>query len=279
MTAPPPDGLRRRRQPGAHRADRRPASWKGVHRRSTWWSRATPGTRAAVIAGVLAPLLIAWGTALAPDQPPGDLPVGRLDAGMASRGLDGMRSGQPPSRAPKLETRLVAETEEIPFPVEVVHLPSLPRGTEVVRVDGRPGVRKVTYEVTLINGVEADRTVVSEEIVREPVSKVVAVGTGQVPQSAAGVPAPAAPAPSALPSGPGPTPVPPPTRAPEPTPSPTPTPTPAPEPTPTPEPTPAPEPTPTPEPTPSPEPTPTPESEPPPEPEAPPETPTPAEPA
>src|SRR5690606_1387251 len=235
MAAPPPDDLRRGRRPGSHRAGGRPPSWKGVHRRQTWWSRATPGTRAAVIAAVVAPLLIAWGTTLAPDRFQGDPSglQGQPDGpGMTAPRSAGVRPGEQPSTAPRVETRLVAETQEIPFPVQVVRLSWLPQGTEVVRVDGRPGVRKVTFEVTLINGVEADRTVVSEEIVREPVSKVVAVGTGPVPQSAPGVPAPSTP-----PPGPGSTPAPPPTRGPDPTPVPTPppgtAPTPSPGPTPT----------------------------------------------
>jgi resuscitation-promoting factor RpfB len=87
----------------------------------------------------------------------------------------------PASPSPATEVRTVSETEEIPFPEETVDDPSLPEGIEEVRVSGRMGTKRLTYEVTLIDGTENDRRLVSEEIIREPVTEVVAIGTQPSP--------------------------------------------------------------------------------------------------
>jgi 3D (Asp-Asp-Asp) domain-containing protein len=42
-----------------------------------------------------------------------------------------------------------------------------------VMQEGRPGVKRVTYRVRIVDGVEESRSTVGEEIVREPVSQVV----------------------------------------------------------------------------------------------------------
>ena len=57
--------------------------------------------------------------------------------------------------------------------------PTLPEGIRQVLREGRNGELLRTAEVTYINGIEASRTVLSEEVTVQPVSRVVAVGTGQ----------------------------------------------------------------------------------------------------
>ena len=57
--------------------------------------------------------------------------------------------------------------------------PTLPEGVRQVLREGRNGELLRTAEVTYINGIEASRTVLSEEVTVQPVSCVVAVGTGQ----------------------------------------------------------------------------------------------------
>jgi resuscitation-promoting factor RpfB len=66
----------------------------------------------------------------------------------------------------------------------------LPVGETRIEHEGRDGLRRDVYRVTLVDGEEADRELVRHEVVREPVDRVVLVGTGQEPEAA---PAPAPP--------------------------------------------------------------------------------------
>jgi resuscitation-promoting factor RpfB len=81
----------------------------------------------------------------------------------------------------------------------------LRKGVTRVEVEGRNGVREVTYRVETLDGEEVDRERLSSEVVREPRDRVVLVGTfvppppppPAPPPTAAPKPAPAAPKPSA----------------------------------------------------------------------------------
>ncbi|HEU4914719.1 MAG TPA: ubiquitin-like domain-containing protein [Candidatus Saccharimonadales bacterium] len=73
------------------------------------------------------------------------------------------------------EIRTIAE--DIPAPVETIDDNSLTFGVTVVRQQGAPGQRLVTYQVELQNGQETSRTKIQEVIAREPVKQVVARGT------------------------------------------------------------------------------------------------------
>ena len=72
--------------------------------------------------------------------------------------------------------RTVTEEVEIPFAEETVRDYNLASGTSEVRQLGEVGMKKVYYNVQYVNNVEVSREVVGEEIVREPVARVVAVG-------------------------------------------------------------------------------------------------------
>lgn len=69
-------------------------------------------------------------------------------------------------------------TAEVPFETVYQKSDYLKAGTEVVLTKGVNGQKLCTVEVTLINGEETDRVVVSEEVTIEPVSQVIVVGTG-----------------------------------------------------------------------------------------------------
>lgn len=69
-------------------------------------------------------------------------------------------------------------TAEIPYETVYQETNLLKAGTEVVLTQGVNGQKVCTADVTYINGKETVRNVVSEEIVTEPVTHVVAVGTG-----------------------------------------------------------------------------------------------------
>jgi uncharacterized protein YabE (DUF348 family) len=76
--------------------------------------------------------------------------------------------------------------EPIPFAVERTQDPSLFRGTEVVERAGRPGTRRVTYALRTVNGVRQKPRRLRTEVVREPLTQVVKVGTKVPPMSVAG---------------------------------------------------------------------------------------------
>ena len=54
-------------------------------------------------------------------------------------------------------------------------------GTKTVRVKGVAGVRTLTYEITVTDGVQTDKKLVSSVITRAPVTKVIVVGTRNEP--------------------------------------------------------------------------------------------------
>ncbi|MER5311396.1 ubiquitin-like domain-containing protein [Streptomyces sp. NPDC002773] len=95
------------------------------------------------------------------------------------------RDGQTVSVLRITGSRQVRE-EAIPYAVERVRDPDLFAGTEVVERQGVSGVRRVTYSIRSVNGVKQKPRRTGEEIVREPVSRKVRVGTRQLPTSVAG---------------------------------------------------------------------------------------------
>jgi uncharacterized protein YabE (DUF348 family) len=82
-------------------------------------------------------------------------------------------------------TREVRE-EAIPFKVERTDDPTLFKGTQVVERAGRPGLRRVTYTLRTVNGVKEKPRRVDDELVREPRSQLVKVGTKPMPTSVQG---------------------------------------------------------------------------------------------
>ncbi|MEU5219049.1 ubiquitin-like domain-containing protein [Streptomyces sp. NPDC020807] len=76
--------------------------------------------------------------------------------------------------------------EVVPYAVERVRDPGLFAGTESVERQGVAGVRRVTYSVRTVNGVRQKPRRTGEEIVREPVSRRVRIGTRPLPTSVSG---------------------------------------------------------------------------------------------
>ncbi|KMS81743.1 transglycosylase [Streptomyces leeuwenhoekii] len=76
--------------------------------------------------------------------------------------------------------------EAVPHEVRRVADPGLFRGTEVVDQAGRPGLRRTTYAVRTVNGVRLTPRRLRTEVVREPLPRVVRVGTRPRPASVRG---------------------------------------------------------------------------------------------
>ncbi|MET9828534.1 ubiquitin-like domain-containing protein [Streptomyces sp. NPDC006385] len=76
--------------------------------------------------------------------------------------------------------------EAIAFAVERVEDPEVFRGTEVVERAGEPGLRRVTYSLRTVNGVKQKPRRIRSEVVREPRTQVVKVGTKPLPTTVRG---------------------------------------------------------------------------------------------
>ena len=66
--------------------------------------------------------------------------------------------------------------------------PSLPQGETVILTEGVNGTSICTAVVTYVNGVETERTVLSEKVTSQPISEVIAVGTGPQEEADDGLP-------------------------------------------------------------------------------------------
>ncbi|MFJ9868334.1 ubiquitin-like domain-containing protein [Streptomyces sp. NPDC101165] len=76
--------------------------------------------------------------------------------------------------------------EQIPFGVERTEDSSLFKGTEVVERPGQPGLRRVTYLLRTVNGVQEKPRKEKSEVVRGPLEQLVKVGTKPRPKSVQG---------------------------------------------------------------------------------------------
>jgi uncharacterized protein YabE (DUF348 family) len=76
--------------------------------------------------------------------------------------------------------------ETIDYPVVRRDDPTLTEGTEVVEQQGREGVRRVTWALRTVNGVEQRPRRVDARVVRAPRAQIVRVGTAPLPTAVAG---------------------------------------------------------------------------------------------
>lgn len=83
----------------------------------------------------------------------------------------------------RILTKNAEETVEIPFETEQRKNASMNKGTSKVIQKGVPGVKRIAYNIKTENGVEIERTVVSETVVKKPVKKIVEIGTYDPNQS------------------------------------------------------------------------------------------------
>ena len=71
----------------------------------------------------------------------------------------------------------VVETVSLSYNTKKVETDELYVGETKVQQQGEKGEKKNTYEVTYVNGEESDRELISSEITKEPVDKIILVGT------------------------------------------------------------------------------------------------------
>ena len=71
-------------------------------------------------------------------------------------------------------------TAVIPFEIQYQETNLLDEGVEVILTAGVDGQKLCTAEVTYIDGEESSRELLTEEVISEPVTQIVAIGTGKV---------------------------------------------------------------------------------------------------
>lgn len=82
-----------------------------------------------------------------------------------------------PSASATVEKRTVTETAAIPYSTRRVNDPTLAKGKTKVKTAGVNGVKTRTYELTYTDGVQTAKTLISEVVTKQPVTKVILVGT------------------------------------------------------------------------------------------------------
>ncbi|MGW4292634.1 G5 domain-containing protein [Micromonospora chersina] len=172
----------------------------------SWWRRLSRGARVAVVAAGVLLLCCCGGVAIgAVTDPPAS--TDKKDAAPASSApVNGGEAVAPapavadvatpsataspteaapsesPSPSPQVQTRTVTATQKIAYSTRTVKDSTLAEGTTKVRTKGVAGVRTLTYQVTLTDGVETGRKLVRSVVTKAPVTQVVAVGTRQTRQ-------------------------------------------------------------------------------------------------
>ena len=72
--------------------------------------------------------------------------------------------------------RTLTVEEEIPFDEKTERDVTMAQGTTEVKQLGEVGTKRINYNVQYVDGKEVSREVISEEVIREPVTRIVAVG-------------------------------------------------------------------------------------------------------
>ena len=126
-------------------------------------------------------LAVAAGCGSAEGAADGDEPRVAPPAGSAATATRSATPAMTPSPTPVVTVETVTETEAVPFEQVSVEDDTMDAGTSAVTTAGVAGVRTLVYEVTLTDGVETGRVLVSDEVTTAPVDEVTTVGTYEPP--------------------------------------------------------------------------------------------------
>lgn len=80
-------------------------------------------------------------------------------------------------RVVRIEHRVVAEQQRIPYDVHASQDPAAPRGMLHVIHPGRRGLKERLYKITVADGAVVGKELVGERLIRTPLDRVVIVGT------------------------------------------------------------------------------------------------------
>lgn len=145
----------------------------------TWLRLKSKNLAVAVTAGAAAVFLVA-GAVSANTSPRVSEDASVVGAVPFVAGDEGTESPKPlPTPTPT--TREEKVTEPIVFEQTTVDDPATARGQSSVTTAGVDGEKTLTYRITLVNGTEVSRELISEVITTPPVAQVTSVGTYDAP--------------------------------------------------------------------------------------------------
>ncbi|MEV0284114.1 MULTISPECIES: G5 domain-containing protein [unclassified Kribbella] len=78
---------------------------------------------------------------------------------------------------PVTTKKTVVEFKVIPFKTKTVTDSSVPKGEKSVTTQGVNGTRRLTYEVTIVDGRQTAKELIKQEVVKQPRTQVTTVGT------------------------------------------------------------------------------------------------------
>ena len=110
-----------------------------------------------------------------------DLGVVLNPGDVVTPGLDALPEDGQVISVGRVASSTTTVTEVLPYAVEETQDPKLVVGQRVVKQTGKVGQATTTYDIALVDGVEAARTVVSQQITVAPRSEVVHIGTLELP--------------------------------------------------------------------------------------------------
>ena len=155
------------------------------------WLRLKSRNVAVTVTASAAALLLVSGVVTAssaPTAPQNDALVGAVplvsdeDAGESdARSAPSQASTPTPTPTPRTTTRDETVTQPIAFERVTVEDGTFARGTTQITTGGADGEKTLTYRVTLSDGKEVSRELVSEVVTREPVAEVTSLGTYDAP--------------------------------------------------------------------------------------------------
>ena len=89
------------------------------------------------------------------------------------------QTAKPQATKPKPTTtqKIVVEFRTIPFKKKTVTDDELPKGEKVVTTQGVNGTRRLTYQLTFVNGVRTSKTLLRQEVAKQPRTQITTIGT------------------------------------------------------------------------------------------------------
>ena len=113
-------------------------------------------------------------------SPEGQASAAKLEArynALVARANAALGKTTPTPPTPTETTKEVTETEEIPFTSREEKNADLPEGTRNIKTPGQKGEKTIVYTVTYVDGKETKREKKSETVTKQPVDKVIEIGT------------------------------------------------------------------------------------------------------
>ena len=160
----------------------------GTWQQRPWWKKLTSAQQAVIVGAAV--LVLCCGGALVAGALVGDKPDATATHAASRTGSSTTTpayasptasspatTAQPSASSPAVVQQTVTETEAIPYATQRVNDSTLAKGSTKVRTRGVKGVKTLTYEVTLVDGVQQSKQLVKQEVTKQPVTEVIAVGT------------------------------------------------------------------------------------------------------